>query len=53
MGFLEEMLQRNGFEGSKESSSSSSKVVPTETVTVIEHQPTNSAREKIIISIAL
>jgi hypothetical protein len=53
MSFLEEMLQGNVFEGREESSSSSSKVVPTETVTVIEHQPTNSAREKIIISIAL
>jgi hypothetical protein len=50
---LEEMLQGNVFEGIKDSSPSSSKVVPIETVTVIEHQPTNTAREKIIISIEL
>jgi hypothetical protein len=52
---LEEMLQGNGFQGFKESSpsSSSSTVVPTETVTVIEHQPTKAAREKITISIEL
>jgi hypothetical protein len=34
-------------------SSTSSQMVLTETVTVFEHQPTNSAREKIVISIAL